>query len=96
MNSIESKPFVNQIEAIDGKSFAAELNELKHKRTDMIPLIKFESVCNELEESLKREEQAQLILNKQSCQLEDLTKRLANTSDQTEMAKLKNVSEVQY
>lgn len=37
---------------------------------------KFEKVCNELNEALKREQTAQQILNEQSKQLQELTLRL--------------------
>ena len=92
--SIDCKPALSQTETndINVKSFAAELNELRDHRADIVPLVKFESVCKELEESLKREEQGQVILNKQSYQIEDLNKRLAKNSDEAVVTKLKDVS----
>ncbi len=46
-------------------------------KPNLVALGDFEAVCKELEESLKREEQAQGILNAQSVQLEELSVKLA-------------------
>lgn len=42
----------------------------------MIPLEKFNSVCQELDSALKREQQAQGLLNEQSQQLQGLSRQL--------------------
>ncbi len=44
---------------------------------NLVSIADFDSICKELEDSLKREEQAQAILNAQSSQLEELSFKLA-------------------
>lgn len=58
----------------------------------MVPINKFESLCKELENALNREQQAENILHHQSCQLEELSQKLAQSSTQELQAfKLKEV-----
>ena len=46
----------------------------------MVSHEKFETVCKELENALMREQQAESLLHQQSCQLEDLSSKLAEFS----------------
>jgi hypothetical protein len=50
------------------------------RQNKIIELEKFETVCRELDCSLKREKHAEKILNKQSKQLEELSQKLAISS----------------
>jgi hypothetical protein len=52
------------------------------KKNEIISMSKFEHLCNELDNSLKREEQAQKLLYQQSSQLEDLTRKIANIANE--------------
>lgn len=53
---------------------------------------KFRSLCSELEGALSREKQAQNLLYQQSCQMEDLSKKLAElSSSELKSFKLKEV-----
>ena len=47
----------------------------------MIASDKFEKVCKELELSLNREKQAEIMLNQQGVQLQDLSSKLAELSN---------------
>jgi hypothetical protein len=61
----------------------------------MIPCDKFETVCKELELSLNREQQAEIILNQQSVQLQELSHKLAEFSNQElQSFKLKEVCKI--
>ena len=51
------------------------------KPTDVVTAARFEALRKELQDSLKREQQAQTILYQQSFQLENLTQRLAECSN---------------
>jgi hypothetical protein len=47
----------------------------------MVPSDKFETVCKELELSLNREKQGEIMMNQQSVQLQDLSSKLAELSN---------------
>ncbi|XP_063432765.1 coiled-coil domain-containing protein 171-like isoform X2 [Mytilus trossulus] len=53
-----------------------ELNTLKDKELQNVSMDKFESVCHELNNALRREQQAQQLLIEQGRQLEEVTMRL--------------------
>ncbi len=58
----------------------------------MVPIGKFEQLCKELENSLKREQLAERLLTQQSAQFEELTLKLSHTSNsEIEELKLKEV-----
>lgn len=58
----------------------------------MVASDKFEQICKELELSLNREKQAEIILNQQSHQLQELSQKLAEYSNQElQSFKLKEV-----
>lgn len=42
----------------------------------MIPVSRFENVCEELNNALKREQQAQALLNEQTAQMQEMGARL--------------------
>ena len=48
----------------------------------MVPVVKFEMLCQELEDALSREKQAENLLYQQSCQLDELSQKLAHSSSQ--------------
>uniref|UniRef100_A0A8I5ZMS8 Coiled-coil domain containing 171 n=1 Tax=Rattus norvegicus TaxID=10116 RepID=A0A8I5ZMS8_RAT len=56
------------------QSLQTQLNEFKHSK--LITHEKFESACEELNNALLREQQAQLLLNEQAHQLQELNYRL--------------------
>ena len=67
---------------------------IKHKSESIesVPKIKFDLLCQELEGALNREKQAQNILYQQSCQMEDLSNKLAELSaNELKSFKLKEV-----
>ena len=51
------------------------------KQHQMVASDKFETVCKELELSLNREKQAEIMMNQQSVQLQDLSSKLAELSN---------------
>ncbi|XP_022332700.2 coiled-coil domain-containing protein 171-like isoform X2 [Crassostrea virginica] len=53
-----------------------QLSSIKGKDLDFVSIDKFESVCQELNSALQREQQAQQLLVEQSRQLEEITLRL--------------------
>ncbi|XP_038615756.1 coiled-coil domain-containing protein 171-like isoform X2 [Tachyglossus aculeatus] len=61
-------------ELVRAQSLEAELNDLKQAKA--IPYEKFESACTELNNALLREQQAQLLLNEQAQQLQELNYQL--------------------
>uniref|UniRef100_F7G163 Coiled-coil domain containing 171 n=1 Tax=Ornithorhynchus anatinus TaxID=9258 RepID=F7G163_ORNAN len=61
-------------ELVRAQSLEAELNDLKQAKA--VPYEKFESACTELNNALLREQQAQLLLNEQAQQLQELNYRL--------------------
>ncbi|MEE6458976.1 hypothetical protein FKM82_000485 [Ascaphus truei] len=74
-----------------------QIQQLKHSK--MVPYEKFESACEELNNALLREQQAQLLLNEQSQQLLELNFRIEVHSteeaekDQTLSEAVKSISE---
>ena len=91
-NSEYSKPTTTNSKV---KVLEQEINEIRDKQMGTVPIGKFESVCQELEGSLKREEQAQAILNKQSIQLEELAQKLSQAStEELQTIKLKDVNNI--
>ena len=50
----------------------------------MIPVARFENVCEELNHALKREQQAQALLNEQTTQMQEMGARLDLHSTQGE------------
>uniref|UniRef100_H2ZUG0 Coiled-coil domain containing 171 n=1 Tax=Latimeria chalumnae TaxID=7897 RepID=H2ZUG0_LATCH len=84
-------------EANKALSLEEQLKEIKHAK--MVPLQKFESVYEELSNALQREDQAQVLLNEQAYQLQELNFRLELRSneeaekDQTLAEAVKSLSE---
>lgn len=52
----------------------------KNESKSTVPKTKFDSLCQELEGALNREKQAQTLLYQQSCQMEELSNKLAEIS----------------
>lgn len=50
----------------------------------MIPIARFENVCEELNNALKREQQAQGLLNEQTAQMQEMGERLELHANQGE------------
>lgn len=50
----------------------------------MVPVTRFESVCEELNNALKREQQAQALLHEQTTQMQEIGARLEMHSTQGE------------
>ena len=50
----------------------------------MVPLARFENVCEELNNALKREQQAQALLNEQTAQMQEMGERLELHANQGE------------
>ncbi|KAL5005297.1 hypothetical protein ScPMuIL_018753 [Solemya velum] len=59
-----------------------EVEALRIKNHQFVPGNKFDSVCQELNNALQREQQAQELLNEQGRQLEEITMKLAYYSNQ--------------
>ncbi|XP_066113390.1 coiled-coil domain-containing protein 171 isoform X1 [Saccopteryx bilineata] len=72
----EFKRTVNEMkkELDKAKGLQMQLNEFKHSK--LITHEKFESACEELNNALLREQQAQVLLNEQAQQLQELNYRL--------------------
>ena len=51
------------------------------KQNKMVPSEKYETLCKELEISLNREKQAEIMMNQQSVQLQELSDKLAELSN---------------
>ena len=50
----------------------------------MVPITRFENVCEELNNALKREQQAQALLNEQTTQMQEMGERLELHANQGE------------
>lgn len=50
----------------------------------MVPVARFENVCEELNNALKREQQAQALLNEQTAQMQEMGERLELHANQGE------------
>ena len=50
----------------------------------MVPMARFENVCEELNNALKREQQAQALLNEQTAQMQEMGERLELHANQGE------------
>lgn len=50
----------------------------------MVPVGRFENVCEELNNALKREQQAQALLNEQTAQMQEIGERLELHANQGE------------
>ena len=50
----------------------------------MVPVARFENVCEELNNALKREQQAQALLNEQTTQMQEMGERLELHANQGE------------
>lgn len=60
------------------------IQELKEEMLSMIPIARFENVCEELNNALKREQQAQGLLNEQTAQMQEMGERLELHANQGE------------
>ena len=64
----------------------------------MVPVARFENVCEELNNALKREQQAQALLNEQTAQMQEMGERLelhANQGEEKDVT-LAEAVKVQY
>ena len=64
----------------------------------MVPVARFENVCEELNNALKREQQAQALLNEQTAQMQEMGERLelhANQGEEKDVT-LSEAVKVQY
>ena len=50
----------------------------------MVPISRFENVCDELDNALKREQQAQALLHEQTAQMQEMGERLELHANQGE------------
>ena len=50
----------------------------------MVPMTRFENVCEELNNALKREQQAQTLLHEQTAQMQEMGERLELNANQGE------------
>ena len=50
----------------------------------MVPMARFENVCEELNNALRREQQAQALLNEQTTQMQEMGERLELHANQGE------------
>ena len=50
----------------------------------MVPITRFENVCEELNNALKREQQAQALLHEQTAQMQEMGERLELHANQGE------------
>ncbi|PIK61148.1 putative coiled-coil domain-containing protein [Apostichopus japonicus] len=69
-----------------------QLLDVNAKMKDFVAKTKFDSICDELARALKREEEAQTVLNQQSDQLEELNLRL-NVQTTNEIEKERTIAE---
>ncbi|XP_077989026.1 coiled-coil domain-containing protein 171-like isoform X2 [Glandiceps talaboti] len=70
----------NKLTSIEG-----EVRTLRDEVENTVPVERFDSICQELNNALQREQQAQELLKEQSNQLEELSMRLnVNTSEELE------------
>ncbi|XP_069780600.1 coiled-coil domain-containing protein 171 isoform X6 [Narcine bancroftii] len=70
-------------EAAKAQNLEQQLSELKHslKTQKMVPFERFGSICEELNNALHREQQAQLLLNEQTQQMQKLNLNLEKHSN---------------
>ncbi|XP_078250997.1 coiled-coil domain-containing protein 171 isoform X2 [Rhinoraja longicauda] len=70
-------------ETSNSQSLEQQLNDLKQslKTQKMVPFERFGSICEELNNALQREQQAQLLLNEQAHQMQQLNLRLEQHSN---------------
>ncbi|XP_048583728.1 coiled-coil domain-containing protein 171 isoform X2 [Nematostella vectensis] len=61
-----------------------KIQNMKEQMLSMVPVARFESVCEELNNALKREQQAQALLNEQTTQMQEIGARLEMHSTQGE------------
>ncbi|KAK3744102.1 hypothetical protein QZH41_016791, partial [Actinostola sp. cb2023] len=61
-----------------------KIQQLKEQMLSMVPVVRFEGVCDELNNALKREQQAQALLNEQTTQMQEIGARLEMHSTQGE------------
>lgn len=57
---------------------------MKEEMLSMVPISRFENVCDELDNALKREQQAQALLHEQTAQMQEMGERLELHANQGE------------
>ncbi|XP_067839573.1 coiled-coil domain-containing protein 171-like isoform X2 [Heptranchias perlo] len=96
MELTQLKNYMSELKKETGKtqSLEQQLNDLKQtmKTQKMVPFERFGSICEELNNALHREQQAQLLLNEQAHQMQELGLRLELHSNE-EVEKDQNLSE---
>ncbi|XP_078386435.1 coiled-coil domain-containing protein 171 isoform X1 [Cetorhinus maximus] len=103
MELMQLKNYMNELKRESGKNQTLEqqLSDLKQnmKTQKMVPFERFGSICEELNNALLREQQAQLLLNEQAHQMQELGLQLELHSneeaekDQTLSEAVKSLSE---
>uniref|UniRef100_UPI00398F6BFA coiled-coil domain-containing protein 171-like isoform X2 n=1 Tax=Pristiophorus japonicus TaxID=55135 RepID=UPI00398F6BFA len=103
MELTQLKNYTSELKRETGKTqnLEQQLNDLKQsmKTQKMVPFERFESICEELNNALHREQQAQLLLNEQAHQMQELGLQLELHSseeaekDQTLSEAVKSLSE---
>ncbi|KAJ7371526.1 hypothetical protein OS493_024866 [Desmophyllum pertusum] len=68
----------------EARGLDERLQEIKEEMLSMVPVARFENVCEELNNALKREQQAQALLNEQTAQMQEMGERLELHANQGE------------
>lgn len=68
----------------EARGLEERLQEMKEEMLSMVPMARFENVCEELNNALRREQQAQALLNEQTTQMQEMGERLELHANQGE------------
>ncbi|XP_020628839.1 coiled-coil domain-containing protein 171-like isoform X2 [Orbicella faveolata] len=68
----------------EARGLEERLQEMKEEMLSMVPVARFENICEELNNALKREQQAQALLNEQTAQMQEMGERLELHTNQGE------------